>query len=84
MNELTQESSVYLSVACKAYDQLSMIIKITSADTLQNLVDLDKEDHKLKDLAELFLNAMNDWPTTNQTDISKFIVEVKKYFGTPC
>jgi len=47
------------------------------------LVDIDQKDHKLKDIATLFLNAMNDWPTYNQTDIQDFINELKAYFGTP-
>ncbi|TDL99655.1 MAG: hypothetical protein C4K58_07115 [Flavobacteriaceae bacterium] len=47
------------------------------------MVDIDKKDHQLKDIATLFLNAMNDWPTFNQTDIQDFINELKAYFGTP-
>ncbi len=57
--------------------------KITSYSTLWNLVDIDQTDHKLKDIATLFLNAMNDWPSYNQTDIQDFINELKAYFGTP-
>jgi hypothetical protein len=57
--------------------------KITSYSTLWNLVDIDTKDHKLKDIATLFLNAMNDWPTYNQTDIKDFIDELKAYFGSP-
>jgi hypothetical protein len=57
--------------------------KITTYSTLWNLVDTDKKDHKLKDIATLFLNAMNDWPTYNQTDIQDFINELKAFFGTP-
>lgn len=57
--------------------------KITTYSTLWNLVDIDKKDHKLKDIATLFLNAMNDWPTYNQTDIQDFIKELKTYFGFP-
>lgn len=57
--------------------------KITTYSTLWNLVDIDKKNHKLKDIATLFLNAMNDWPTYNQTDIQDFINELKAYFGTP-
>lgn len=47
------------------------------------MVDLDTQDHKLKDIATLFLNAMNDWQTYNQTDIQDFIKELKEYFGSP-
>jgi len=57
--------------------------KITTYSTLWNLVDIDKKDHKLKDIATLFLNAMNDWQTYNQTDIQDFIKEFKAYFGSP-
>jgi len=57
--------------------------KITTYATLWNLVDIDQKDHKLKNIATLFLNAMNDWPTYNQTDIQDFINELKAYFGTP-
>lgn len=57
--------------------------KIETYDTLWSLVDLDIEDHKVKDIATLFLNAMNDWPTMNQSIISDFVRELKAYFGTP-
>lgn len=57
--------------------------KITTYSTLWNLVDIDKKDHKLKDIATLFLNAMNDWPAFNQKEINNFIKELKVYFGTP-
>ena len=57
--------------------------RITTYSTLFNLVELDEKNHRIKDLAILFLNAMNDWPTFNQADISDFIKEFKDYFGTP-
>lgn len=57
--------------------------KIKIYSTLWNLVDIDKKDHKLKDIATLFLNAINDWPTYNQTEIQEFIKELKAYFGSP-
>ena len=57
--------------------------QITTYSTLGNLVDLDSKEHKLKDIATLFLNAMNDWPTINQTEIADFIQELKEYFGDP-
>lgn len=55
--------------------------KITTYSTLWKLVDIDTKDHKLKDIATLFLNAMNDWPTYN--DIQEFVIELKEYFGSP-
>jgi hypothetical protein len=57
--------------------------KIITYSTLWNLVEIDVKKHKLKDIATLFLNAMNDWPTYNQTNIADFITELKNYFGTP-
>jgi hypothetical protein len=57
--------------------------KITTYSKLFDLVDIDIKDHKQKDIATLFLNAMNDWPTYNQEKIDDFIKELKDYFGTP-
>ena len=57
--------------------------KITTNLELYDLVELDTTNNKLKQLAELFLTAMNDWPTFNQTEITEFIKEVKEYFGSP-
>ncbi len=57
--------------------------KIETYNTLWSLVDLDTKEHKVKDIATLFLNAMNDWPTMNQTLIAEFIGELKTFFGTP-
>lgn len=57
--------------------------KITTYSTLWNLVDIDTKDHKLKDITTLFLNAMNDWTTMNQTVITEFVKELKEYFGSP-
>lgn len=56
---------------------------ITTYGTLWRLVDLDTTVHKTKELAELFLNAMNDWTTFNQTLIADFVAELKDYFGSP-
>jgi len=56
---------------------------ITTYSTLWNLVDIDTNAHSQKDIATLFLNAMNDWDTFNQTEIASFITELKNYFGTP-
>lgn len=57
--------------------------KIKTYATLSKLVDIDKEDHKLKDIAILFLQAINDWQASNLTDIQDFAREFKAYFGTP-
>lgn len=56
---------------------------LTKISQLVTLVDIDKVDHKLKDIAELFVNAARDWDTFNQTDISDFVKELKQYFGSP-
>ena len=56
---------------------------ITTYSTLWNLVDIDINDHKQKDIATLFLNAMNDWDTINQTEIADYINDLKNYFGRP-
>jgi len=56
---------------------------ITTYSTLWNLVDIDINAHTQKDIVTLFLNAMNDWDTLNQTEIASFITELKNYFGTP-
>ena len=60
-----------------------MDCKIITYSTLWNLVEIDTKDNKIKDIATLFLNAMNDWPTINQIKISDFIIELKDYFGSP-
>lgn len=57
--------------------------KITTYSALFDMVDIDTKDHKQKDIATLFLNAMNDWPTYNQKQISDFVKELKDYFGNP-
>ena len=55
---------------------------LTKISQLTSLVDIDKSEHKLKDIARLFLNAATDWDT-NQTELSDFIRELKEYFGSP-
>lgn len=57
--------------------------KLTTIDQLSTLIDIDKSDYKLKEIAQLFLNAATDWPTYNQTDISEFVKEIKLYYGIP-
>lgn len=52
-------------------------------DKLIDAVDKDEKLHRTKELTELFINAMNDWPTFNQTDIGEFVKGLKEYFGTP-
>jgi hypothetical protein len=57
--------------------------KIETSSELDDLVDLDQTDHVTKDLTYLFLAAMNDWPTTDLTNIQEFINSVENYFGSP-
>ncbi len=57
--------------------------KIQTYTTLWSLVDIDQSDHKLKEITNLLLNAMNDWPTQNQENIFDFIRELNEYFGSP-
>ncbi len=59
------------------------IINIETIEDLQNAVDGDAINHTIKDLAELFINAMNDWPTFNQTKICDFVMELKDFYGNP-
>lgn len=56
---------------------------LTKISQLEILVGIDKAEHKVKDIAELFVNAARDWDTSNQTNISDFIRELKRYFGSP-
>ncbi|SFB15721.1 hypothetical protein SAMN05660845_1903 [Flavobacterium swingsii] len=57
--------------------------KITTNLELYDLVELHTTSNKIKQIAELFLTAMNDWPTFNLNEITDFIKEVKEYFGSP-
>ena len=57
--------------------------KINTYRSLLYLVDLDETDHILKDIAQLFLSALRDWPTDTHQDIVKCIQEFKDYFGDP-
>lgn len=57
--------------------------KIATYSQLEGLVCADPNEHGLKQIAKLFLTAMNDWPTYNQLKIAEFIKEFKEYFGVP-
>ena len=50
---------------------------------LYDLVENDTKNSKLKEIAELFLTAMTDWPSYNLEEIDKFILELKEYYGNP-
>ena len=61
----------------------SMDRQITTLRTFENIVDFENENPRIKQLAELFLTAMNDWPSYNQTEISEFTTELRKFIGSP-
>ena len=56
---------------------------IVEVGDLQEAVEKDTDNHWTKDLAELFIAAITDWPTYNQTKIADFVQELKDYFGEP-
>lgn len=61
----------------------AMTPNTASYQSLLKLVGSDKEDHRIKALTELLLQAMTDWPVNNQKDIIEFLEDVKQYFGSP-
>ena len=72
------------------FDYVNLVIsynfmdrEITTFKTLENIVNFDIGNHNFRELAKLFLTAMNDWPTLNQTEISEFTVELRKFIGSP-
>lgn len=67
------------------YKTVKRIMKnrIETYSELYDLVELDNTNDKLKQIAEFFLVAMNDWPRYNQERIENFIKELKEYFGSP-
>lgn len=56
---------------------------LTTISRLSRLIDFDKNDHALKSITQLFLNAATDWPTRDLIEISAFVKELKEYFGEP-
>jgi hypothetical protein len=57
--------------------------RIKTDDDLWDAIDLDSGEHRIKDMAILLLNAMNDWPTCNQVLISEFTKEFKTDYVIP-
>lgn len=57
--------------------------EILTINDLRKTIDDDSNNHRIKELAELFWTAMNDWPTLNQINIQDFINELYDYFGFP-
>jgi hypothetical protein len=56
---------------------------ISTYRSLLHLIDLDKTDHELKVIGELFLSAMRDWPSNSRLSISESIAVFKRNFGDP-
>lgn len=57
--------------------------EILTINDLRETIDNDSNNHRIKELAELFWTAMNDWPTYNQINIKDFINELYDYYGFP-
>jgi hypothetical protein len=57
--------------------------EILTINDLRETIDRDSNNHRIKEFAELFWIAMNDWPTYNQTNVQDFINELYDYFGFP-
>jgi hypothetical protein len=56
---------------------------LTKISQLEGLIYIDKTNHNLKDIAQLFIDAATDWDSFNQTNLSDFIGELKEHFGSP-
>ncbi|WP_373550193.1 hypothetical protein [Haliscomenobacter sp.] len=56
---------------------------ISTYRSLLHLIDLDKTDHELKVIGELFLSAMRDWPSDSRLSIPESIAVFKRNFGDP-
>ena len=56
---------------------------ISTYRSLLHLIDLDKTDHELKVIGELFLSAMRDWPSDSHLSIPESIAVFKRNFGDP-
>lgn len=50
-------------------------------DDLIDSVDNDSDNSVTKKAATLLIAAMNDWPTSNQTDLFDFLKEFRKDYG---
>lgn len=57
--------------------------QITTFGTLENIVNFENENSEIEQLAKLFLVAMNDWDSNNQTNIFDYITELRKFVGSP-
>jgi hypothetical protein len=57
--------------------------RITTLDQLESAKDSSLVTPELREIAELFASAMQDWPTPNIEFISQFVSELSGYFGQP-
>lgn len=70
----------------KAFDVSYQIIEMNAAANFHDLEECicnDEKEHKVKEMAISLLEAMNDWPTADQSLIMEFVQEFKDYFGVP-
>lgn len=49
--------------------------------TLERLLVIDKNEHELKRLAHILIEAIQDWPNPNLVTIGDFVEDMKSYFG---
>src|SRR5690606_40966567 len=57
------------------------MVNIETINDLEELVLADNGNHSLKNLAELLLLAINDWPVISENKIENFITEFKKFYA---
>jgi len=57
--------------------------QIKKVNTLQNLMELDLQEHEIKRLAICFMDAVNDWPGEDKTLVKTCVANFKTYFGNP-
>ncbi len=56
---------------------------ILTFDNLRDAVDNDPDNNPTKELAELFLTAMYEWPSIKEDKIDEFVKQLKMFFGDP-
>ena len=57
--------------------------RLISNEELQNAIENDFINSKIKTAGQLLLDAINDWPTLNLTDPSGFLIEIQSEVGSP-
>lgn len=56
---------------------------IISVEELSHKIDQDNSDSKFKIAAQLLLEAINDWPTLNLSELKEFLFELHNEVGLP-